>query len=162
MDMQKFGQNLLDLAAERTLSVMRSTSADDIKKLVTGGYGEIRRLAGDPLPGAGSPLLGAAAAFTVGAALGAGIVAIATPVSGTELRQSVVDRVASLRENVMGLGRSLSGEIDRARSALTPGSKKPRARRTRKAASKAQASASKPNGHASKVNGGTRRPHAQA
>lgn len=119
MNMESFGRNLVEVLAERSLAMLRSTSADDVRRIVNG------QMPSALAPSMGRPALGGfitvLGAFTVGAAIGAGVTALYSPTNGDELRKKLGRGALDARKQAMQLGGDVRGRLDEARASLVHG-----------------------------------------
>jgi hypothetical protein len=116
MNMETFGRNLMEIIAERSLAMLRSTSADDVRRMMNG-----------QVPAALSPsserstigsFVTAAGAFVAGAAIGVGVTALYAPTSGDELRKKIGRGASDARKQAMQMGDDVRGRIDEARASI--------------------------------------------
>jgi hypothetical protein len=113
MNLQTYGRNLMEVLAERSLSAIRGTSVDDVRRILT-----------NAMPGRTHPAaqVGAAmGAFAVGAALGAGLTALYTPTSGPQLRKKLTVSARDARKQAMEMGETVRAQVDDARTTLARG-----------------------------------------
>lgn len=103
MDMQSFRRDALELVARRSLDLLREMNPSNLRQLAMHTF--------LPKPSPIVPIAAAIGGLVVGAAIGAGIVAFTTPVSGPVLRKKVATQGRHARARAMELG-------DEARSAI--------------------------------------------
>jgi hypothetical protein len=104
MDLQTYGRTLVEVLAERSLSALRGTSMDDLRRLL-GSDGASPT--SEPVARSGAAL----GAFAVGAALGAGLTALYTPTSGTQLRKKLTVSARDAQRQAMEIGNSVGTSV---------------------------------------------------
>lgn len=115
MNLRTFGQNLGQVVAERTLDLMRSTNADDVRRVM---HGQMPR----PNSSAGTSMMGSIALgvglFTLGAAIGAGVTALYAPTSGRDLRKRLGKNARDAQKQAMEMGSDVRHRLDDARTSI--------------------------------------------
>ena len=116
MDLKTFGRNIGEVLADRSLQLVRSTSMDEIQRLVRGR----------PAPSTGASTMASVAiglgVFTLGAAVGAGLTALYTPTTGPELRKQITRGARDARKQAKQLANEVGSDVrhrfDDARTSL--------------------------------------------
>lgn len=122
MNIENYGRQLLDVLAERSLQVLRSTKMDDVRRMVRGEVPDTLRAAIRPDHSALSAVGAALGIFAVGAAVGAGITALTTPSSGPELRRQLQrgarDATKQVRKEAKILRADVAHRLDDAKNTV--------------------------------------------
>lgn len=113
MDMQQYGRELAQTLGHRSLELLRTATAGDVRNVVTGRFLHPEA--------AGVSIWAALGAFAAGAAIGAGVTAFLTPTTGPELRKQVARSTRDARKQAMQLGESMATQVDHARHAVMDG-----------------------------------------
>jgi gas vesicle protein len=126
MNLENYGRQLLDVLADRSLEILRSTQIDDVRRVVRG---ELPASLTERAPSTDMSTLGMVGAalgiFAAGAAVGAGVAVLTTPSTGPELRQQIekVTRDANkkVRKEAKQLRKEVEQRVDGAKSSVMEG-----------------------------------------
>jgi gas vesicle protein len=127
MDMQSFRRDALELVARRSLDVLRDLRPAHLRQMAMDAF--------IPKPSPMIPIAAALGGLVVGAAIGAGVAVLTTPVSGPVLRRKVATQTRRARARAMSMtddaGRALQEQMTNASTALGISSPAPKRRATR-------------------------------
>jgi gas vesicle protein len=103
MDMQSLRRDLIDVAARRSLQMLREASPTHLRDLAVHAF--------MPRPSPVVPIVAAIGGLIVGAAIGAGVTAFMTPVTGPVLRKKALASGRKASKRAMEMSQSVASEL---------------------------------------------------